>query len=106
MTTLLDIIIAFVVIEAGVIAWRRYARGEAGEVPADLANLGSGFCLMLAVRLAWTQSSAFLVILLVTLAGVAHVFDMMRRFRTSGPAKEKAPRLGAPVEASESEPRY
>ncbi len=106
MTTRLDIIIAFVVIEAGVIAWRRYARGEANEVPADLANLGSGFCLMLAVRLAWTQSSGFLVILLVTSAGAAHVFDMMRRFRASEPRNEKAPRFEAPVEASDSEPPY
>ena len=106
MTILLDIIIVFVVVEAGVIAWRRFARGEAGELPGDLANLGSGFCLMLAVRIAWTNSSALLVILLVTLAGLAHVFDMTKRFRAAGPAQKKAPRLGAPATASQPEPPY
>ncbi len=105
MTVLLDIIIAFVVIEAGVITWRRYARGETKELPGDLANLGSGFCLMLAVRVAWTGSFGFLVIVLVTLAGAAHVFDMARRFR--GPMiTKKAPRLGAPATASETKPPY
>ena len=96
MTILLDIIILFVVVEAGVIIWRRYARGEASEIPGDIAYLGSGFSLMLAVRVAWTNSSALLVILLVTLAGAAHVFDMIRRFRASGLAQKKAPQFGAP----------
>ena len=106
MTILLDIITLFVVVEAGVIIWRRYARGEASEIPADLAYLGSGFCLMLAVRVAWTNSSALLVILLVTMAGAAHVFDMIRRFRASGSTQKKAPRSGAPATASEPNPPY
>jgi Flp pilus assembly protein TadB len=88
----------FVVLEAGFITWRRYARGEASEIPGDLAYLSSGFCLMIAVRLAWTNSSAILVILLVTLAGAVHVFDMIRRFRTAETEK-KAPQLGAPATA-------
>lgn len=106
MTILLDIIILFVVVEAGVIIWRRYARGEASEIPGDLAYLGSGFCLMLAVRVAWTNSAAILVILLVTLAGVAHVFDMIRRFRASDSTQKKAPRFGTPATASEPKPPY
>ena len=96
MTTLLDIIILFVVVEAAVLIWRRYARGEASEIPGDLAYLGSGFCLMLAVRVAWTNSSALLVILLVTLAGAAHVFDMIRRFRASDTAQKGHPSLERP----------
>ena len=106
MTILLDLIILFVVVEAGVIIWRRFARGEASEIPGDLAYLGSGFCLMLAVRVAWTNSSALLVILLVTLAGAAHVFDMIRRFRASDTAQKEAPQFGAPVTASEPKPPY
>ncbi len=106
MTILLDIIILFVVLEAAVIIWRRYARGEASEIPGDLMYLGSGFFLMLAVRIAWTNSSALLVIFLVTLAGAAHVFDIMRRFRASDMAQKRAPRFGTPVEASEPEPPY
>jgi uncharacterized membrane protein len=86
MTVLLDIIIMFVVVEAGVVIWRRYSRGEASEIPGDLAYLSSGFCLMIAVRVALTNSSPLLVILLVTLAGAAHVLDMMRRFRASDTA--------------------
>jgi hypothetical protein len=84
MTILLDFLIAFVVIEIAAVAWRRYRRGEIGAFPNDLAHLGSGFFLMLAVRLAWTQESALLVIVLVTLAGVVHAFDMIRRFRAEG----------------------
>ncbi len=106
MTVLLDIIIAFVVIETGIVIWRRLARGEAGELLGDLANLGSGVCLMLAVRLAWTNTSALLVIFLVTLAGLSHVLDMRRRFRTVEPAQKKAPQMGAPTTASELEPPY
>ncbi len=101
MTILLDILILFVVVEAGVVAWRRLARGEANELQGDLANLGSGLCFMLAVRIAWTNSSALLVILLVTLAGVSHVFDMRRRFRAADDAEKKAPRFGAPATAAE-----
>ena len=96
MTILLDIIILFVVAEAGVIIWRRFARGEASEIPGDLAYLGSGFSLMLAVRVAWTNSSALLVILLVTLAGAAHVFDMIRRFRVSDTTQKGRPTLERP----------
>jgi hypothetical protein len=102
MTVLLDIILFFVVIEAATIVWRRYARGEASALPGDLANICSGFCLMLAVRLAWTNVSALLVILLVTMAGVAHAFDLARRFRKDGRSIETAPRLKAPV--SEAKP--
>jgi hypothetical protein len=91
MTILLDLIILFVVVEAGVIMWRRYARGEAHEIPGDLAFLGSGFCLMLAVRFAWANTSALLVILLVTLAGAAHVFDLIRRFRGSDTTQKGRP---------------
>jgi len=104
MTVLLDIIIMFVVLEAGVIIWRRYARGEANEIPGDLAYLSSGFCLMIAVRVALTNSSSLLVILLVTLAGAAHVLDMMRRFRALDAVQKKAPRFGAPATALEPEP--
>ncbi len=96
MTILLDLIILFVVVEAGVIIWRRYARGEGREIPGDLAFLGSGFCLMLAVRFAWTNSSGLLVILLVTLAGAAHVFDIIRRFRVPDTSQKGRPGLERP----------
>ena len=87
MTVLLDLLIVFVVVEAAVLIWRRFARGEANELPGDLANLSSGFFLMLAVRIAWTNSSALLVILLVTLAGAGHVLDMTKRFRAAKPTR-------------------
>jgi len=61
---------------------------------------------MLAVRVAWTNSPALLVILLVTSAGAAHAFDVMRRFRTIEEALKKTPRFGAPGTASEPEPPY
>ncbi len=106
MTVLLDIILVLVVIEAAAIARWRFGRGEASEIRGDMAYLCSGFCLMLAVRLAWTNSSALLVILLVTIAGAAHVIDMVRRFRTAGAEIKKAPQFGAPVTASKPNPPY
>jgi hypothetical protein len=84
---LLDFILAFVAAEAAFIVWRRTSRGEASALPGDLLTLGSGFCLMLAVRLAWTNTSAVLVIALVTAAGVVHAIEMMRRLKGAGPAK-------------------
>jgi hypothetical protein len=86
-TLLLDFILVFVVAEAAFIVWRRMSRGEASALPGDLLNLGSGVCLMLAVRLAWTNTSGFLVIALVTAAGVVHAVEMTRRLRSAGPAK-------------------
>ena len=101
MTVLLDIIIVMVIVETGVIIWRRSSRGEAAELPGDLTNLASGICLILAVRIAWTNSSALLVILLVTLGGVAHAFDMAKRFYGPGIARKKTPQFGASETASE-----
>ena len=101
MTVFLDIIIVFVIVETGVIVWRRFSRGEAAELPGDLASLASGLCLILAVRIAWTNSSALLVILLVTLAGVAHAFDMARRFYAPGIGRKKTPQFGASETVSE-----
>ncbi|MFT4079802.1 hypothetical protein [Rhodomicrobium lacus] len=82
MTTLLDIILVLVLVESAVIAAFRFRRNEASAIPSDLAYLASGFFLMLAVRLAWTETSPLLPVLaLVTLAGISHVFDMVKRFR-------------------------
>jgi hypothetical protein len=106
MTVLLDIILVLVVIEAAGVVWRRYARGEASALAGDLANLGSGFFLMLAVRIAWTNYSALLVILLITLAGASHAYDLMRRFRKDGAAQKKAPQFGAPATSPEEMPPY
>jgi hypothetical protein len=103
---LLDFILVFVTVEAAFIVWRRTSRGQARALPGDLLNLGSGFCLMLAVRLAWTNTSALAVIALVTVAGVVHAVEITRRFRRSDAAQKKAPIFGAPVAASETEPPY
>jgi hypothetical protein len=103
---LLDFILAFVAVEAAFIVWLRWSRGQANALPGDIMNLGSGFCLMLAVRLAWTNTSGLAVIALVTAAGVVHAVEMTRRLRTSEPAKEQAPRFEAPAAATEAKPPY
>jgi hypothetical protein len=103
---ILDFILACVAVEAAFIVWLRYSRGQASALPGDFVNIGSGFCLMLAVRLAWTNTSASLVIALIMATGIVHAIEMFRRLRKSEPAKEKAPRFEAPVAASEAKPPY
>lgn len=77
----LNVILGLVFIEAGFISWRRWKLGQTSALPGDLANLTSGFCLLLAVRVALESVSLPLILLLVTAAGAAHVFDTIRRFR-------------------------
>jgi hypothetical protein len=106
MTLLLDFILALVAVEAVFIVWLRYSRGQMHALPGDMSNLGAGFCLMLAVRLAWTNTSALSIIGLVMVAGAVHVVEMTRRFRRGELAKEKAPRFEAPATATEAKPPY
>ena len=96
MTLLLDIMLLLVGLEAAAVVWLRFKRGELRALPGDFVSVGSGFCLMLAVRIAWTNSSAIAVILLISLAGVVHAFDMTRRLGAAEPAQKKAPQPGRP----------
>lgn len=80
---IVDLILALVVIEAGVLlAWR--ARRGGGPSPIALvANLAAGAGLMLALRAALTGSSWIAVAAPLTLALGAHVLEMVLRFRSA-----------------------
>lgn len=79
MTVLLDIILFLVVVEAAAIIGVRAVNGEMSELPQDLAIVGSGLLLMVAVRLAWMNSSALLILLLLAAGGAIHGYGMLKR---------------------------
>jgi hypothetical protein len=81
MPVLLDLVLAIVVIEAFIVIGRRYTRGQKHELRFDLANLASGFFLILAVRSALANAPDVHIAGLVSLAGAFHAVDALRRFR-------------------------
>jgi len=90
MTTLLNIILVVVVAEAAFLVALRLRSDKASEIPSDLAYLGAGFFLILAVRVAWSETSPVLPVLaLLTLGGASHIVDVIRRFRKPSDAAEQ-----------------
>ena len=81
MTTLVDLLIAFTVIEIGVlIVWhQRTGRGLAW---VDIGpNLVAGLLLMAAVRCALTPGAGLGLLVCVAGAGICHVLDLRRRLQ-------------------------
>ena len=78
---LVDGVIAFTLIEAGVLLLYRYATGK-GVAPRDFAlNMVSGLCLMLALRAFARDDAAPWTALCLLGAGLAHGTDMWLRWR-------------------------
>lgn len=76
-----DLILAIVAVEFVVIAvyWRRTGRGIA---PAQLApNLLAGALLLIALRLVLSATAWPWVVACLSLAGIANVVDLRRRWR-------------------------
>lgn len=81
MRVILDLILAGVGVEAFILALLSRKAGRNRAFHGALANVASGFCLLLAVRLALEGVPDGAVLGLVTLAGAAHAADMLGRFR-------------------------
>jgi hypothetical protein len=78
---IVDLILVLVAIEFVVLAvlWSRSGRGVA---PLRIvANLASGACLLLALRAALTQASWQMVAAFLAAAFMAHLADLMQRWR-------------------------
>lgn len=77
----IDALIAFTLIEALALwAWHRSGRG--GVEPGDLLpNMGSGLCLMLALRAALSGAGVGVIALCISGSGLAHAWDLRRRWK-------------------------
>jgi hypothetical protein len=98
---LVDLVIAFTLIEAAVLLLYRHATGK-GVAPREFAlNMVSGLCLMLALRAFASDAAAPWTALCLLGAGVAHGTDMWLRWRRGGIAGADAD-AGASASASAS----
>lgn len=95
---LLDVVVALMVVEAGVLLWWRARTG--GGLPASgvLCVLASGICLMLAVRAALTGAGTATVALWLLAALAAHVADLAVRWQR--PSRGRGPSATAPPPGS------
>ncbi|MEO0322684.1 MAG: hypothetical protein AAF447_06990 [Myxococcota bacterium] len=81
--SLVDVAIAAIVLEALLLLVYRRRTGR-GLAPLDVfGQLLAGAILLVAVRLAVTGAPTELVLLALALSFPAHVFDLLRRFRSA-----------------------
>ena len=79
---LIDLAIAITLFEAVALCLHHRLTGQ-GVAPGDfIVNLSSGLCLMLALRGALGNAGPAWVLVPLALAGLAHAFDIRRRWRT------------------------
>jgi hypothetical protein len=78
---LIDLILALMVAEASALGLWRWWSGRGPGPVAVLANLAAGACLMLALRAALTAAGLPAVLGWLSLALVAHLFDLALRLR-------------------------
>ncbi len=79
----IDLAIAITLIEAAVLVLHHRLTGR-GVAPAEfIVNLLSGLCLMLALRAALGGAGWPWVALPLLLAGLTHLFDLSRRWRSA-----------------------
>jgi hypothetical protein len=87
--SLVDVVIAFTVMECVILVWRHQRTGR-GVGAVELATgLAPGLCLMIALRLADVPELPLPAVLALAGAGLAHAWDFRRRF-----AMADAGRLG------------
>lgn len=90
---LIDLVIAFTLVEAVVLVLYHRVSGQ-GVAPRDfLVNMASGLCLMLALRCLVRDAGAAWVALCLLAAGVAHGSDMWMRWCRGAGATSSDPRV-------------
>lgn len=84
MTWMIDAVIALTVLEAAWLLWR--SRRPRALAPADFVpNLLAGLCLMLALRALASAASWPWLAACLAAAGLSHLLDMRRRWRSARP---------------------
>ncbi len=78
---IVDLILAGVALEALLLAGLRYRIGAGPALPGLVANLAAGAALMLALRAALTGSAWPMIATFMLVGLVAHVADLLLRFR-------------------------
>ena len=76
-----DLVLAFVALEAALLVWHRRRSGRGVPVGELLAFLLAGACLLLALRAALVGASWQWVALALAGAGAAHLADLRLRWR-------------------------
>jgi hypothetical protein len=77
----IDLLIVFTLVEV-LALWLWHRSGRGGVAPGDLLpNMASGLCLMAALRCALAGAGWPLVALWVSGSGLAHGWDLMRRWK-------------------------
>lgn len=76
-----DLVLALVALEAGLLAWYRRRSGRGVPVGEMLAFLAAGACLLLALRAALVGASWGWVAAPLAGAGAAHLADLALRWR-------------------------
>ncbi len=93
LTALVDLALAITAVEALIVyAWWQLSRE--GPAPLDwMPNLAAGVLLMVALRLVSVDASLAWVVLCLSSSGVAHGFDLVRRWprRRAARAPLRAP---------------
>lgn len=102
---LIDVVIGCALLE-GLLLWALHRFAGRGVPPREFAaNLLSGLCLMVALRVAVTGGAAAWVAGWLLAAGLAHGSDILRRWRPPLRAGRPAPRPpGGPGTAPRSGP--
>jgi hypothetical protein len=94
-TQIVDLVIAFTLIECAALALYRRATNK-GVAPRDfLANMASGLCLMLALRCVVRDAGTAWVALFLLVAGLAHGTDIWMRWRRGARAASATRRVTA-----------
>ena len=80
-TQVIDLVIAFTLIECAVLAFLHRATGKGVALRDFAMNMLSGLCLMLALRCLAHEAGAGWVALCLLAAGLAHGADILMRWR-------------------------
>lgn len=97
MAWLTDLVLAVLLLEAAVLWWLRRRAAGGGLPLADVAgSLLAGLFLVLAVREAASGSTGGWLALWLAAAGLAHAFDLYRRWRQ----RRALPQAVPPAESS------
>jgi hypothetical protein len=76
-----DLVLAIMAVEAGLLAWHRRRSGRGVPVAELLAFFAAGACLLLALRAALVGASWMWTAAALAGAGVAHAADLGLRWR-------------------------